>query len=72
MFWLNWQKFAVFQRNFITPLEVFEFDKAKIGKLRAPYLGQIAQFSSKVKTIFASIGTEVNNKAVLPFCRASM
>jgi hypothetical protein len=52
---------CVFQRSFITPLEAFEF-----GKLRAPYLGHTAHFSSKV-TILASIGNEVNNDAVLPF-----
>jgi hypothetical protein len=66
------EMFCVFQRSFISPLEAFELVKAKTGKLRSPYLGHTAHFSSKVKTIIASIGTEVNNDAVLSFCRASI
>jgi hypothetical protein len=55
---------SVFHRSCITPLETFEFAKTKIGKLRAQYLGHLAHFSGKVKTIAASIGAEVNNDAV--------
>jgi hypothetical protein len=39
---------CAFQRNCITPLKTFEFSKAKIGKLRAQYLGYIAHFSPEV------------------------
>jgi hypothetical protein len=49
------------------PLEDFESANAKIGKLTALYVVHTPHFSHEIKTVIASIGTEVNNDAILWF-----
>jgi hypothetical protein len=49
------------------PLEAFELANAKIGKLTALYVMQTPHYSHEVKIFIASIGTAVNNDAILWF-----
>ena len=49
------------------PLEAFELANAKVRKLTALHVVHTPHFSHEVKTVIASIGTEVNNDAILWF-----
>lgn len=57
----------ILQRSLLTPIEAFQFTKAKINKLRSQYLGDTVHYSNEVEEILALYDSGVNTTSILRF-----